>query len=54
MLVLAAGAESAVDHVVGIDGDSQGHVVMALGGECELFYRVRKKITEQPLSLIKP
>ena len=41
--VLAAGAESAVDHVVGVDGDPEGHVKVTLGGECELLYGTREK-----------
>ena len=43
MLVLTAGAESAVDHIVRVDGDPQGHVKVSLGGECEHLYRIRKK-----------
>ena len=38
VLVLAAGAEPTVNHVVGVDGDSQGHIKVTLGGEREFVY----------------
>ena len=52
--VLAAGAESAVNHVVGVDGDSERHVKVALGGERELLYGIytRKEFIKVNLRIL--